>query len=41
MVSFFGAFLNLFFHWGGLFGFDLSGVIQPIGDQSGVIHPIG
>jgi len=40
MVSFFGAFLNLFFHFGGIFGFDLSGGIGPINDTSGGIGPI-
>jgi hypothetical protein len=39
MVSFFGAFLHLFFNWGHLFGFDLAG-ITPVGSQAG-ITPVG
>ncbi|MFI5180729.1 MAG: hypothetical protein ACHQPI_05010 [Thermoanaerobaculia bacterium] len=41
MVSFFGAFLNLFFNWGLNVSYDQSGGITPIGSTSGGITPIG
>ena len=41
MVSFFGAFFNLFFDFGGLFGFSTAGSLGPVGSTTGSLGPVG
>jgi hypothetical protein len=41
MVHFFGAFLHLFWNFGGIFGFDLSGSFGPVGSTTGSLGPVG
>ena len=41
MVGFFGAFLNLFWNFGGLFLFSTTGSLGPVGSTTGSLGPVG